>query len=236
MNALRKSWAPVALFAAAVLILAGCQEDLAGGAACPTLCPDTLTIKDTVLVGSAIFDTAVTLPGLPPLGSEKQLLVADYTQGDSPVNAAAVMRFDVLQTSIGDTDTTKLAHPVIATDSAFLVISIEALADSADTAINHDSVTFLVYDVDAPVADLDTAPVRQRFSSTPIGSREIARDSIIGQISIHVDSAFVSRHVLAKQRIRLGLRATGERPVRIRIGSVEGGGSASLRYTAIGDS
>jgi hypothetical protein len=236
VNALRKSWAPVALFAAAVLVLAGCQEDLAGGAACPTLCPDTLTIKDTVLVGSAILDTAVTLPGLPPLGSEQQLLLADYSQGDSPVKAVAVMRFDVLQTSIADTDTTKLPHPIVATDSAFLVINVQALADSADTTIKNDSVTFLAYDVDAPATDLDTAPVRQRFSSTPIGSRRIARDSIVGQISIPVDSAFVSRHVLAKQRIRLGLRATGDKPVNIRIGSVEGGGASSLRYTALGDS
>ena len=236
MNALRKSWVPLALFAAAVLVLAGCQEDLAGGAACPALCPDTLTVKDTVLVGSAILDTAVTLPGLPPLGSEKQLLLADYSQGDSPVKAVAVLRFDVLQTSIADTDTTKKAHPVVAIDSAFLVINIQALADSADTTIKNDSVTFLVYDVDAAATDLDTAPVRQRFTSTPIGSRAVARDSITGQISIPVDSAFVSRHVLAKQRIRLGLRATGDKPVNIRIGSREGGGSASLRYTALGDS
>lgn len=233
---MRKSWVPVALFAAAVLVLAGCQQDLAGGAACPALCPDTLTIKDTVLVGSAILDTAVTLPGLPPLGREKQLLLADYSQGDSPVKAVAVLRFDVLQTSIADTDTTKKAHPIVATDSAFLVVNIQALADSADTTIKNDSVTFLVYDVDAAATDLDTAPVRQRFSTTPIGSRAVARDSIVGQMSIPVDSAFVSRHVLAKQRIRLGLRATGDKPVKIRIGSLEGGGSASLRYTALGDS
>lgn len=235
MNVFRKSWSPLALFLVAVAAATACQENLATGAACPALCPDTLAVHDTVLVGRAAIDTDLTLVGFPPIGAETQLLLADYVQANSPVQTVAVLRFDSLQRSVPDTaDTTKPPEPVLRVDSASLFITIEALADTADTLIRKDSITFFVYDVDVNAPDLDTAVVRQRFSSAPIAQRSIERDSTNGQVRIPIDSGFVAAHVRAGQRIRLGIRATSKQPLDVRIGSQNGGGAASLRYAAIG--
>src|SRR5665213_1882649 len=52
----------------ALLTLAACNENLAGGAACPSLCPgQQLEVHDTVLVASALFDTTALVNGMPPL-------------------------------------------------------------------------------------------------------------------------------------------------------------------------
>ncbi len=58
---LPRSWRALAVFAGVTLVLAGCQEDLAGGAACPALCPDTLTVRDTVLFANEMLASDVTL-------------------------------------------------------------------------------------------------------------------------------------------------------------------------------
>ena len=87
------------LLGLALIALAACQENLAGGAACPTLCPgQQLEVHDTVLVAAEIFDTSAIVNGMPPLGTETQLLVARYAdaQGDSIVSGA-VLRYDSLQ-------------------------------------------------------------------------------------------------------------------------------------------
>ena len=72
---LPRSWRALAVFAGVTLVLAGCQEDLAGGAACPALCPDTLTVRDTVLLASEVLERDITLLGSPAIGTEAQLLV-----------------------------------------------------------------------------------------------------------------------------------------------------------------
>ena len=84
------------LFGLALLTLGACQEDLAGGAACPTLCPgQQLEVHDTVLVADQVFDTTVLVTGMPPLGTETNLLVARYkdAQGDSIISGAS-LRYD----------------------------------------------------------------------------------------------------------------------------------------------
>ena len=94
---LPRSLRALVLSAGAALALAGCQENLAGGAACPALCPDTLTIKDTVLFAAQALDTDLTVPGSPPLGTELALLVANYEQGGDRLVTGVVLRFDSLQ-------------------------------------------------------------------------------------------------------------------------------------------
>ncbi|HEY9517142.1 MAG TPA: hypothetical protein VIQ74_15800, partial [Gemmatimonadaceae bacterium] len=159
------------LSAGAALALAGCQENLAGGAACPALCPDTLTIKDTVLFAAQALDTDLTVPGSPPLGTELALLVANYEQGGDRLVTGVVLRFDSLQRAIVDT-TGKPPRPLTRIDTAGVYLNIIAPEAGYDSTLVRDSVvTFLVYDVDADAPDLDTAVVRERFSSPPIASR-----------------------------------------------------------------
>ena len=223
------------LSAGAALALAGCQENLAGGAACPALCPDTLTIKDTVLFAAQALDTDLTVPGSPPLGTELALLVANYEQGGDRLVTGVVLRFDSLQRAIVDT-TGKPPRPLTRIDTAGVYLNIIAPEAGYDSTLVRDSVvTFLVYDVDADAPDLDTAVVRERFSSPPIASRVVARDSLTGTIAIPLDSGFVASHVRSGQRIRLGIRVQSDNGAQVRIGSTEGGNPSTIRYTAHAD-
>lgn len=221
---------------AVLAALGACQENLAGGAACPTLCPDTLTVKDTVLSGTDAFDTIVTVIGFPPLGTETQLLVANYTQGGDSVQTAAVLRFDSLVRIMPDTDTLAAPRPFTRVDSAGLRISVIAPTDSTkDTILVPRAVTFLVYDVDVDAPDADTASVHAQFNTTPIATRTVPRDSVKGGITIPLDSAFVGEHVRDGKRVRLGVRIESPNGAQLRIGSSDGGLSASLQYFGVVD-
>lgn len=214
-----------------VTVFGACQENLAGGAACPTLCPDTLTVKDVVLSGTAAFDTMVTVIGFPPLGTEQQLLLANYTQGGSPVQTAVVLRFDSLVRNKPDTDTLAAPQPFTRVDSAGLKITVLAPTDTTkDTILVPDTVTFLVYDVDVNAPDADTASVHAQFNTAPIASRAVPRDSVKGAINILLDTGFVAQHVRAGKRIRLGVRIQSAKPTQLNIGSSEGGVPSVLQY------
>lgn len=232
---LPRSWRALVLFATAAFVVTGCQENLAGGAACPTLCPDTLTVKDTVLFAAAAIDTDLTVRGSPPLGTETQLLVADYEQGGDRLRTGVVLRFDSLQRAITDT-TGNPPRPFTTIDTAGVYLNIigpEAGYDS--TLVSDTTITFLVYDVDADAPDLDTAAVRAGFEGTPLASRSIARDSLTGTIAIPLDTGFVAAHVRSGQRIRLGVRVESENGAQVRLRSTEEGNPSTLRYTAHAD-
>ena len=221
---------------AVVTVFGACQENLAGGAACPTLCPDTLSVKDVVLSGTDAFDTMVTVIGFPPLGTEQKLLLANYTQGGSPVQTAVVLRFDSLIRDLPDTDTTAAPRPFTRVDSAGVRISVLTPADTTkDTILVPDTVTFLVYDVDVNAPDADTASVHAQFNNPPIASRVVPRDSVKGQINILLDTGFVAQHVRAGKRIRLGLRIQSAKPTQINIGSSDGGVSSVIQYFGFAD-
>lgn len=192
------------LFGLALLALAACQEDLSGGAACPTLCPgQQLEVHDTVLVADQLFDTTAIVNGMPPLGTETQLLVARYedTQGDSIVSGA-VLRYDSLQRNFPRVDTTKPYVPVVSVTAASLQFS-----STPDTSLIRDSVRFEVIDADANVPDLDTATIHQLFVTRPaIGTLNVNKDSVATPHSVPLDTAFVRQHVTTGRRIRLGVR------------------------------
>lgn len=231
-----RALAVVGALVAVVSLLGACQENLAGGAACPTLCPDTLTVKDTILTGADAFDTMVTVIGYPPLGTESQLLVANYTQGGSPIQTAAVLRFDSLVRILPDTDTSAAPRPLTGVDSASLHFTVIAPTDTAkDTILVQDAVTFLVYDVDVDAPDLDTASVHARFNTTPIASLTVPRDSVKGAITIPLDTAFVGEHVRDGRRIRLGVRIQSPKSAQVNIGSSEGGIAATIQYFGFAD-
>src|SRR5918911_4472365 len=113
----RRSWRVVVVTLGAVLLATGCQENLGSGAACASLCPDTLTLRDTVLVADSVIDVDSTVAGFPPLGTESSLLVANYAQGANRVQSVAVLRFDNLAYTI-TTDTAQGPKPVVRVDTS----------------------------------------------------------------------------------------------------------------------
>jgi hypothetical protein len=192
------------LFGLTLLVLAACQEDLAEGAACPTLCPgQQLEVHDTVLVADQVFDTTVLVNGMPPLGTETNLLVARYTdaQGDSIVSGA-VLRYDSLQRNFPRTDSTAPFVPVTSVTSASLQFT-----STPDTSMIRDSLRFEVIDVDANVPDLDTATIHQLILTQPaIGTLNVKKDSVAALHIVPLDTTFIRQHVTAGQRIRLAVR------------------------------
>jgi hypothetical protein len=192
------------LFGLAVLALAACNENVSGGAACPTLCPgQTLAVHDTLLLADQVFDSIVVVNGMPPLGTETQLIVARYkdAQGDSIVSGA-VLRFDSLQRNFPLTDTTKPNVPVVSVSAASLQFT-----STPDTSIIRDSLRFEVIDVDANVPDLDTATIHQLFVTRPaLGTLNVNKDSVATLHTVTLDTTFVRQHVTTGTRIRLGVR------------------------------
>lgn len=193
------------LLGLALLTFAACNENYSGGAACPSLCPgQQLEVHDTVLVASDVFDTTALVSGMPPLGTETQLLVArwDDALGDSVVSGA-VFRFDSLVGSFPQTDTTKPPHAVASVTSASLVFT-----STPDTTLNKDSVRFEIVDVDANVPDLDTATIHNLLVTRPaIGTLTVAKDTASAQHTVPIDTAFVRQRVTTSgSRIRLGVR------------------------------
>jgi hypothetical protein len=192
------------LFGLTLLVLAACQEDLAEGAACPTLCPgQQLEVHDTVLVADQVFDTTVLVNGMPPLGTETNLLVARYkdAQGDSIVSGA-VLRYDSLQQNFPRTDSTAPFVPVTSVTSASLQFT-----STPDTSMIRDSLRFEVIDVDANVPDLDTATIHQLLLTQPaIGTLNVKKDSVAALHIVPLDTTFIRQHVTAGQRIRLAVR------------------------------
>jgi len=233
---LTRSWRALAAVAGVALVLAGCQENLAGGAACPALCPDTLTVRDTVLLASEALESDVTLLGSPAIGTEAQLLAADYEQGGDRLRTGIVFRFDSVQRAIVDT-TDDPPRPLTSVDTASLRINIVTPSSGAyDSTLVRDSVvTFVVYDVNADAGDFDTAAVRVRFGVSEVGSLTVKRDSLTGTLSIPLDTAYLGAHIRDGERVRLGLQVRSDNGAQVRIYSVEGGSPASLQYTARAD-
>ena len=237
MASARSARRALLLLAGGVVAIAGCQEHLGSGAACPTLCPDTLNVIDTEFAGRLAIDTAATIFGIPPIGSETQLLVADYTKGGDTVRTLAVFRFDSLTRIFPDTDTTKPPRPLTRVDSVGLFITVQLPSDSSlDTVYVSDSVKFLLYNVDTTASDFDTAAVHARFASQPIDSVTVAADSVKGTIKIPIDSGFLAPKVRAGQRVRLGVRVRSARNVQVRLGTSEANDPATLRYFGYADS
>ena len=218
MTAHRRPYRLLPFLGIALLTLGACQEDLSGGAACPTLCPgQQLEVHDTVLVGTELLDTTVIVNGMPPLGTETQLLVARRgdAAGDSVVSGA-VLRFDTLIRNFTRTDTTKPVVPIARVSAASLQFTT-----TPDTTLIKDSVRFEVIDVDAPVADLDTATIHQLFvTRAPIGAITVSKDSLLKLQTVPLDTAFITHKIVTGGRVRLGVRLVGVHNTSAQVGIV----------------
>lgn len=210
----------LALCAAGLMMIAGCREDLDGGAACPILCPEQgLEVRDTVLY-PVVLDS--TLAGYPLLASEPAILLA--RRGDTLVTAG-IARFDTLLTSITRGDTA--GRVIQSIDTASLVLSINA------AVIARDSVTIELYDVDTTVTGIDTAVVKTLFRPDRfVSSLKFHKDSLVGVRRIPVPRSWLEQRLLGGKRVRFGVAVRSDSSVQLRILTAESAGAPILSYLA----
>jgi len=202
--------------------LGACQEQLRGGNACPSLCPEQqLGFKDTTFEASEVIDTAVTLSGVPSIGTEPQLLVARYAQTGDSVVSYAVFRFDSLVRKVPLADSLT-PRPFVSVDSSYLAVYALPAPTGQDTIYIQDTVTFELYDVWVNAPDFDTALVHARFTGTPVGSLTLPRDSVKGVLRIPIDTAFLTQSITSGKRVWLGLMVRSKGNAQVAFASEEG--------------
>ncbi|GAC1516784.1 MAG: hypothetical protein NVS1B4_13920 [Gemmatimonadaceae bacterium] len=222
MDSLRIRIIPLVI-AVGVATLAACTETLENTRSCPVLCPgQDLPVRDT-LVDAVMFDT--TVGTYPPIGAELYIPLA--RRGDT-LDVRGVVRFDSLPqravTKAGDTTTA----PIALVDSARIVLRLST------PKVRPAAWTVEVYDVDTTAADPLTAGALFRPDKR-LGVRDFATaDS--DSVSVPIDGAQLLAKIKAKARLRIGLRVTGTpTPLEVRLGTIESGTPAQLRFRASRD-
>lgn len=225
---LRRALSPLA-FVLTAAVFAACSEKLDGGANCAVaspLCPNqSVVYRDTIIDPTLEFDS--TYLGFPSRGSEFVIPIISRNE----LETVGIIRFDTLVTIFippGDT-----AQAVQFTDSVYLKLQI----DRTQAEI-PDSVRIDLYDVTAPPLTDDTAaaPVLARFvPQFRIGGKTFAKEELVDSILVPVNDSAMLAHVRDSvthpfPRLRLGVRASASGPVSFRIGTVESGTFAELRY------
>jgi hypothetical protein len=214
-----------------VAAASACSEDFSGGAGCPALCPESeFEIVNDTLEAVVALDSSVR--GYPPPGGERRLMLLQRFSGNDSAITAAVVRFDVISTTIViGTDTL----PITRVDSAFLRLTV--VRDTTDTLTSRDAakrvpVTIEVYDVDTTASDFDTAAVRQRFRpGTLLGSYTVRRDSLPDSLFVMLDTAAV-RAGVQRGRMRVGVRIRSDSSMQVPIGSTENFSTLFLQFRA----
>lgn len=216
----RRRFPAVALLAGA-LLLAGCTEDLDGGAACPALCPgQNVVVTDTVLE-AIVFDTVVT--GTPSIGSEGALLLA--TRGDT-IDTRVVMRFDSLTSRItrngGDS-------AITAIDSAYLLVRLNPTRTKVTAPVRID-----LYDVDTTAADTSVAAVLARFRPERLlGGSTLDTNQVKDSLRVYFDNAKLLALITGPKRLRVGLRVTSTKGAVLSLGSYDVSAPVVLKYDPV---
>ena len=209
-------------------VIAACSEKLEAGKSCPLLCPEqAISLVDTTI--DAVFGDTTVL-GLPPIGSETYLMLASH--GDT-VETRPIIRFDTLQQSFtagnnADSTITKL-------DSALLVLPI-AKPDSAHRP--SAPITIEVYDVDTAATDTVASILGSLFRPDRfLGSKTFAPESLLDTLRVPISPDSVLVRIDSGTHLRVGLRlvTAPAKGYDLRIGTTNGGNSASLRLRASSD-
>ncbi|MBK8249058.1 MAG: hypothetical protein IPK85_16900 [Gemmatimonadetes bacterium] len=211
----------LALGAVLVTALAACNEDLVGGAACPSLCPGTqVVVRDTVL-DAVTFDTVIN--EITTLGAETALLLA--ARGDT-LDTRVIVRFD----SLPKTVTRNGGDSVIAAvDSAYLLLRLNA----SDTRIT-DSVRIDVYDVDTTASDTSTAAVLALFRPDRlIGGSAFDTTQVKDSMRVYLTNEKLLAKISGSGRLRVGLRATSKGRVSVSVGAANDALSAALFFDPV---
>lgn len=203
---------------AGAMLLAACQEDLDGGAACPALCPgQNIVVTDTV-IDAVVFDTVTT--GTPSIGSEGALLL---TQRGDTVETRVVLRFDSLTTRFtkngGDSAITVV-------DSAYLLFRLDTARTKVRAPIRID-----LYDVDTTAADTAVGAVLARFRPDKlIGGTSLDTNQVKDSLRVYLDNAKVLALITGPKRLRVGLKVTSAREAVVAFGSFDVSAPAQLLY------
>jgi hypothetical protein len=226
VKSLLNSARPLGIAAVLAVAFGACDEQLNGGAACPTLCPQPpVEMQDTTFFA---IDLDTTISGFPGLGEEQRVFVA--AMGDT-LQTAMIVRWDSLPTTFRGVNSPDDSS-IVAVDSAQISLSI-ITGDTLGAAATLD-----VYDVDMGGAE-EADPTMVKDSLIParlIASRIVPADSLKGTISIPIDSAFLRAKIQAAgdslvPRLRLAFRlreGTGAR--KLTFTPQEGGGAPQLIF------
>ncbi len=225
-------WRKYVVLLAVALGAAACTEKLGSGRACPALCPiEEVGIVDTTIQGVA-SDTTV-YPG-PPIGSEAAVLL--QTRTDGALDLRGVFRFDSLPatfvkkkpTAAATADTTK--YEIKALKSARLIVSGDTT--SGAPPLPTDSVTIVAYDVDTTgVADTAVAPIAALFrSNREVGRLRLRAEAVRDTFAIPLRDSVVLAKIVAKKRLRIGLRIESGGNTAIRVIASNGGVFPTLRF------
>lgn len=212
----------ITLLLAALGLLAACQEQLAGPAACPELCPGTsLTVRDTVITASVGLDSSYT--GY--IGAEQPgaLLVSDGLPGaEARAYATFPRRSDSVFVGSVQTfvalDSIAITSQLVARDSTVtgLKIFYYRIAPDPDSTVTLAALDAMM----TPDALIDSLVVPDTLKAGTLRlvlpANEIARVA-----GAEADSG----------RVGLGLKIKADQPTGIRLGSTfTSAGPALISY------
>lgn len=224
MKSLKSLVRPLAFVAFAAVAFGACDEQINGGGACPTLCPNPQgQLRDTTFFAVSL-DTTIT--GFPALGTETRYFIAQM--GDT-LQTGAVIRFDSLPNVFRRVNSAT-DSVIMAVDSAYLRLTV-VTGDTLGLATTVD-----VYDVDMDGGE-EADPTAVTSVFTPdrlLGSRTIPADSLRDSLRIPLDNAKLFAKIQiadsAKRRLRLGVRLRDGGARKIRIQSTNGGALSQLIF------
>ena len=207
-----KPWTPLAALGLAIAA-AACGESLDSGPVCSVLCPGPVVeLRETVLE-PVVLDTVIG--GLPPVGAEPYLLVADRP---GIVVSYGVVRFDTLfATYIKVNGDARDTLPITALDSAFLRLRFDTA-----TTIATQPVTIALYDITAAAADTATGPIVDAIEGgTPFADTTIAVAALGDSLRLVIPKEFLQPRITAALEdpttaLRIGIRVTSDAPVQLR--------------------
>lgn len=212
---------PLVLAAGAIALAGACNQDLDGGAACPSLCPgQNVIVSDTVL-DAITFDTVIA--GAQGIGSEGALLLA--ARGDT-LDTRVVLRFDSLPSTAtwagGDSTIT-------AVDSAYLLLRLNSQGTRVRSPVRID-----LYDVDTTAADTSTAAVVALFRPDRLlGGSTLDTNQVKDSMRVYFANDKLLAKVKGKQRLRVGLRISGDSSAVLRLGSYDASMPAFLKFDPV---
>ena len=225
MSVLRKR---LVFLVAATVLATACTEKLDSGSACPALCPvEQIAINDTTILGVSL-DTTVT--GYPPIGAEAEIPLVTRVDGSLDVRAA--IRFDVLPVDYAS----KAPDVTAGTPDTIAFIDSTKLTFRVDTTVARlsDSVTFAAYDIDTTgVDDTATAALAPLYRDDRLlGTAKFSKSAIgdTAALVMRLNDAKVLAKIIAKTRLRVGLRLLDVKDLTVPLRAWNGGGGATLTF------
>jgi hypothetical protein len=210
--------------AALLVSFASCTENLDSSAVCNVLCPAVGGEIQNITLDAVVLDT--TVQALSGLGTEPALLLA--SRGDT-LDTRVVIRYDSLPSNF--TPASDTARPITSVDSAYILFTLDTLSIKGP-----GPVTIEAYDVDTVAPDTLTAAVLALFRPDRfISSQTFTRAQLTDSLKYFISNDTLLAKIQNKQRLRIGLRATGSVSSQLRLASTEGGLPPDLFFRATPD-